>query len=193
MKKLNLSNSDLKAITVKASKVLDYYNDFKSLALCKNLKDIESAKLDSSTDMGEGRSEAELKESLAGFGLKYKFDTALLILLNYVFFNMVYELTEGLDNEIPGVKFPENFFGGYEIRCKTISDVIPLMLQDYSNDAAKKILWKAEREDAYQDVMGKKDPGALIVQHAKMALGDSFEYVFNELTTVVGVKERLEN
>ena len=193
MKKLNLSNSDLKAITVKASKVLDYYNDFKSLALCKNLKDIESAKLDSSTDMGEGRSEAELKESLAGFGLKYKFDTALLILLNYVFFNMVYELTEGLDNEIPGVKFPENFFGGYEIRCKTISDVIPLMLQDYSNDAAKKILWKAEREDAYQDVMGKKDPGALIVQHAKMALGDSFEYVFNELTTAVGVKERLEN
>lgn len=193
MKKLNLSNSDLKAITVKASKVLDYYNDFKSLALCKNLKDIESAKLDSSTDMGEGRSETELKESLAGFGLKYKFDTALLILLNYVFFNMVYELTEGLDNEIPGVKFPENFFGGYEIRCKTISDVIPLMLQDYSNDAAKKILWKAEREDAYQDVMGKKDPGALIVQHAKMALGDSFEYVFNELTTVVGVKERLEN
>lgn len=193
MKKLNLSNSDLKAITVIASKVLDYYNDFKSLALCKNLKDIESAKLDSSTDMGEGRSEAELKESLAGFGLKYKFDTALLILLNYVFFNMVYELTEGLDNEIPGVKFPENFFGGYEIRCKTISDVIPLMLQDYSNDAAKKILWKAEREDAYQDVMGKKDPGALIVQHAKMALGDSFEYVFNELTTAVGVKERLEN
>jgi hypothetical protein len=193
MKKLNLSNSDLKSITVKASRVLDYYNDFKSLALCKNLKDIESAKLDSSTDMGEGRSEAELKESLAGFGLKYKFDTVLLILLNYVFFNMNYELTEGLNNEIPGVKFPENFFGGYEIRCKTISDVIPLMLQDYSNDAAKKILWKAEREDAYQDVMGKKDPGALIVQHTKVALGDSFEYVFNELTTAVGIKERLEN
>ena len=50
--------------------MLDYYEDLKSLAKCKNLADLDKAKLNSLTNMGEGRSETELREVLEK--LRYK-------------------------------------------------------------------------------------------------------------------------
>jgi hypothetical protein len=193
MTKINLSKKDIDLITAKAIKVLDYYGDFRLISQAKNLKDLENAKINSPTDMGEGRSESEIKDTLATYGLKYKFDTALLILLEYVFFNIVYELTEDLENNLSNVKLPKEFFADYVSRCKNTLNAINHMLKDYGNDSAKKLLLKAEGKGAYASVIsGKKDPGALTIQYVDFWMGGSFEYIFNELKSIKGVKERLE-
>jgi hypothetical protein len=194
MAKLSLSKKDIEVIAARAAKVSDYYEDFQLLAHCKNLKDIDKAKINSLTDMGEGRSESELKDALETYGLKYKFDTVLLILLEYVLFNMVYELTESLENELTDVKLPKTFFADYISRLKNTSTAINKILNDYSNDSAKKLLLKAEGNGAYSSVISaKKDPGALVTHYVNFWMGSSFKYIFNELKTASGIKDRLEN
>jgi hypothetical protein len=191
---MKIKIQDANIISKKSSTVLDYFNDFKALSNCKNLKNIDNVKVTSKTDMGEGFNENELKIILDSFRLKYKFDTVLLILLRYVLHNMSYELTEGLYNFLPNnTKLPKYFFSEYEIRCTKTHDAINKILVNYSNESAIALLKIAEGDGPYLNInAGKKDPGSLVIKYLEYWMGSSFEYLFNQLSTKEGIQERLD-
>jgi hypothetical protein len=191
---MKVSDKDLNIISQQVSRALDYHFDLQLLMKCKNLKDLEVAKSHSHTDMGEGRSESDLKEMLENYDLAYEFDTALLLLLSYVFNGLHYELTEGLTENITSeVSLPEKMFAGYELKLMDLCRAVNKILSDYSVESAISALREAEGDGPYlSTIAGKGDPGSLVIKYAKFVAGDSLGNLLQMISTPEGVKGRID-
>ena len=123
MPKAKPTQSDISNISDQVSRALDYVSDLQVLIKSKSSGDLESAFRSSKTDMGEGRSIEELNEKLSASGLPTKFDGQFLLLLSYCFYNIGYELTEGISEKV-SIKLNKSFFADYEIKCKKMQKAI---------------------------------------------------------------------
>ena len=86
--------------------------------------------------MGEGRGGTELKEALENYGIEYRFDYCLLIVLSYVFHNLHYLITEEIYNDLSETKLPEKFFADYVTSFENLNEAISNILENYNSDSA---------------------------------------------------------
>jgi len=191
MPKAKPTQSDISNISDQVSRALDYVSDLQVLIKSKSSGDLESAFRSSKTDMGEGRSIEELNEKLSATGLPTKFDGQLLLLLSYCFYNIGYELTEGISEKV-SIKLHKSFFAGYEIKCKKMQKAIDKMLLKYDIDEAIKLLKEVEGDGGYGSmIVAKKDPGLLVAKYSNNWL-DGMQRTLEMMGSADGVSQRFE-
>jgi len=191
-KSTRLDKADLKNIADQVHRSLDYIHDLQLLLRAKTIADLESAFRSSRTDMGEGRSIEEMNQSLVDSGLPKKFDSYLLYLFDYCFFNISYELTDGLSNKVTLKTLDKSFFSGYEVKCKKMHLAINGIIAKYEISNAIELLKDVEKGGAYESVIAaKKDPGALVSKYSNYWV-DAMSRTLAMMDSSEGVKQRFE-